>query len=907
MGRNKEKLGLMSKKMMLLRSRTGSGHGHNGSISRSTPSQGSMRDPDFVPSSPVLQDVGNLAPEKAQEPEFLRLPESDRRSNSGGSSSSDISGMTAFLAKYGKPEGTSDDEALYENGESPAQAKSQNNGPAESEVDAERRRQQQEEYNSAVLSKRAEQILANAKKRLNVMEGNLRGARDLVAPLTAANLKRATSLGSAASFTPVYSRRYAPNGYDYDGPSQTASRMLHTQYSSPSMARDYLGGHSRGFSETELPERPYTSLEHQRLVIPRSRTPGGRGHDIVPTYGALRGSRSYDSLGSGIGYSPIREHPLHRDSPDSNHLDPLPEDDEVKKTERPNHEHMNHERGNSGLGIYRPSSRTSDLREQMSNLKGKISTLKERAREDSLRRQSQSSLRNPSPFNNALATAPEFFYSSGSGYGSPVLDTNAGVGRTPTETGSPVSSRPDYSWHDDTPPMGGSRNAFAEQAATQNKPYSIQEARAVEIVQPKTPDSKFQVRPPKTSQPQLPPPTNTVHRRTASGTAIIGSAKNRYSHHQHKHSQDSQISSAYTEDQTDEENTEDEEDYLGVPSPEMTRSQYDSSPIASDVDTRSEQSYAESEDNMSVYEDAQNDASVVRHEDREDAFDYEHFFLHSALGTYGGHRDSDSDSETSTTSVETARGPALVGEEESESFNQDSGIYPPPTPETPEQLREIEREMDRRRYSDESVTTMNSYATADEGAPAVSPDGEPHRRLGSWERGAVSPVSEFGPQAQPGAQSRSRPASRPNSRPASRPGTAVKRIVRRGSSSDRADSGVGMGSNDSQKKNMPPAGSTTPKPNKPRSQGSIVGINTPPMSPSGVTKQDPATLAVNALLDPDGKPLGLRNKAVLFGVVESLRKVVHQLQEEDESHYDSRMLRRRLDEAKQALDGLAGH
>ena len=278
MGRNKEKLGLMSKKMMLLRSRTGSGHGHNGSTSRSTPSQGSMRDPDFVPSSPVLQDVGNLAPERAQEPEFLRLPESDRRSNSGGSSSSDISGMTAFLAKYGKPEGTSDDEALYENGESPAQAKSQSNGPAELEVDAERRRQQQEEYNSAVLSKRAEQILANAKKRLNVMEGNLRGARDLVAPLTAANLKRATSLGSAASFTPLYSRRYAPNGYDYDDPSQTASRMLHTQYSSPSMARDYLGGHSRGFSETELPERPYTSLEHQRLVIPRSRTPGQPGY-----------------------------------------------------------------------------------------------------------------------------------------------------------------------------------------------------------------------------------------------------------------------------------------------------------------------------------------------------------------------------------------------------------------------------------------------------------------------------------------------------------------------------------------------------------------------------------------------------------------------------------------------------
>ena len=66
---------------------------------------------------------------------------------------------------------------------------------------------------------------------------------------------------------------------------------------------------------------------------------------------------------------------------------------------------------------------------------------------------------------------------------------------------------------------------------------------------------------------------------------------------------------------------------------------------------------------------------------------------------------------------------------------------------------------------------------------------------------------------------------------------------------------------------------------------------------------DPATIAVNALLSPEGRALGLKDKAILFGVIESLRKLVHKLQEEDEGQYESRVLRRRLDEARRALDG----
>ncbi|CAK3956963.1 Hypothetical predicted protein [Lecanosticta acicola] len=907
----KEKLGLMSKKMMLLRSRTASsGHGHNHSnpFSRSTPSRDSNRSNDPVPSSPVLQelqDVGNLAPEQHDpEPKSLQPSDPDGRRNSGESSSSDISGMTAFLARYEKPDGASDDEALSDNGGSPVLARGESNGVVEADMDAERLRLQQEEYNSAVLSKRAEQILANAKKRLMVMEGNLRGARDLVAPLTAANLKRATSLGSATNFSPAYGLRYAPNGYHSDHPSQ--SKMLHTQSSSPTMRHDYQAGHSRGFSEIELPARPSTALD-RHFVMPRSvRTGGGRGHAIVPTYGALRGSRSFDSLGasSGVGYGLGRERPLHaRASPDSNHLDPLPEDEEGRRSNR-----ASREAANNGLGIYRPSSRTSDLREQLSNLKGKISTLKERAREDSLRRQSHSNLRNPSPFNNALAAAPDFFYTASSGYASPVLDTNCGIGYA-SNGASPVSARvSDDVWQDDTPPLPGSRKGSAAKA-TAGPQFGIQQARVVEIRAPRTADSKYQVRPRRNVTPQPSPPTTTAHGRTPSGTAIVGSAKDQSSYHQHMHSQDSKISSALSDHSPDDEPTEDENDGLGVRFPGLTSNQYGSSPISSDVETRSEQDYAPSEDEVSVYEDAQNEQNaVIAHEDREDAFDYEHFFLHSALGTYGHSRGGSDVSETSTLSAATARLPAAGSDEDDEVFNPSSGLYPPPTPETPERLREIERSMHRRNLSDESISTLNTYATADEVHSPMTPIEEPNRRLGGRERGMVVPFPEDIPQAHPGGQTWSRPASRAGSRLSSRPRTAAKRNIRRGSSSDRADSGVGISSNDGDLgRPAQPHGSMTPKPTRARPLGSIVGVNTPPMSPPGVTRRDPATLAVDALLDPEGKSLGLRNKAILFSVVESLRKVVHQLQEEDDTQYESRMLRRRLEEAKQALDGLAGH
>lgn len=84
----------------------------------------------------------------------------------------------------------------------------------------------------------------------------------------------------------------------------------------------------------------------------------------------------------------------------------------------------------------------------------------------------------------------------------------------------------------------------------------------------------------------------------------------------------------------------------------------------------------------------------ISHEDREDAFDYEHFFLHSAMGTISqrmARRGSDA-SYTSEDSVETARGPIA----ETDDTDQES----PPSI--------------KRRGSEASISTMDTFATAEE-------------------------------------------------------------------------------------------------------------------------------------------------------------------------------------------------
>ena len=859
----KEKRGLMSRKMLLMRSRTASS---NAQIPRSAPAEEEERDSPTFASSPTLMDVGGLLPEQAP---------SERRASAVTAeeySDDDLAGMRQFLTKYDSKDVVPSDDELDD--ASPASQRYGYSVSIEGGLEEKRRQLEEDEQNSAILSKRAEAILANAKKRLNVsgmnnsigsytscidvsqlMEGNLRGARDLVAPLTAANLKRATSV-SSSHVTPasIYGSRSRPiyDGYHYDATPQRAPRKLHAQASSPTMGRDFHTGHVRGFSETEIPERPYTSMERTNSPV---RHIGSTRFPVKaqesPLANSLRGSRSYDSLGSHVARGAVpRDQNGRRGSPDSN-LEPLAEDEGSLHPSNGRNSRQRNDRSECG-DLGRPSSRTDGLREQMTSLRGRISSLKERAREDSLRRQSMQNLREPSPLNNASVNAPEYFYTSSPTYGSPVLDTNAGKGWKSMENSPNTPQSMNRAW-EPSQMFTGSRNAFAEQAQRCHEP-PVRAGR-----NSRTSPDKLQragSRAESQQSPQAP-----VHNRTPSGTAIVQSSKHRYSHHQYNNSVE--MPGAFD-----------------VPSPDESENGTLSNGLGISGGTDGEDD-EESEAGASEYEDAASERapSVVAHEDREDAFDYEHFFLHSAMATYGvGDRSSSPVSSESVSSAETAKAPMPIEDDLDDDEYDPIEEFAPGTPETPEKLREIERNLHKRTFSDESISTLATFATATEGRDSPEQD-IPLAKPNEWPLASIS-----------------------HSAPSSRPSTAIPTRSthnRSDSSSERADSGVGLATTTKSKhhyQKSAPAGILSPSP----AQTSRSTMS-PPMSPRGL--QNPATVAVNALLEPQGRTLGLKDKALLFGVVEQLRVVCRRLQEGSGGEGDVRVMQRRLEEAKRVLDG----
>lgn len=98
----------------------------------------------------------------------------------------------------------------------------------------------------------------------------------------------------------------------------------------------------------------------------------------------------------------------------------------------------------------------------------------------------------------------------------------------------------------------------------------------------------------------------------------------------------------------------------------------------------------------------------ISHEDREDAFDYEHFFLHSAMGTMSRHlltRRASNESFTSEDSVETTKGPVADG---TNGNDLDRDQHPSRTRV--------------RRNSGASVSTIETFATAQERRSLKSPE-----------------------------------------------------------------------------------------------------------------------------------------------------------------------------------------
>ncbi|PFH56154.1 hypothetical protein XA68_16970 [Ophiocordyceps unilateralis] len=422
-------------------------------------------------------------------------------------------------------------------------------------------------YSTSSISRRAEQILANAKRRLTTMEGNLNKARTLG--------YSSASDGSTPS----------PSGRPPSDPDEDA-------FSTPTT-------HSRNASDSRLPA---------------SANPAPRAQRSASAVGALGGYRR--SLSASMSADALdgrcrRTNKLLSYHPLDTTLKPLEGDAKEnggKETSRASSVASPDLSSCTDNEMPRSSVSTMhvrDLQDQMQGLKNKISSLRDQARADSMRRRSLQGLRTPSPFTHAGwdRGSTEPLDQTGDDPRSPscvsprggtvlVLDAPA---IQPSENLAPLDSPSDAaSFHEvrETPDDGGCGGIEHVEFVD-----DIEDAEAVETIE-------------------------TVEWQSESQEGFDDA---------HREGPDA---------------AEDDE---------MDDVDYDE---ADDDDQGN--AYECSESGDSTYHDSTPHA--ISHEDREDAFDYERFFLHSAMGTISRQewsRRGSVSSADSETSIETTRGPVL--------------------------------------------------------------------------------------------------------------------------------------------------------------------------------------------------------------------------------------------------------
>ncbi|KAF2496288.1 hypothetical protein BU16DRAFT_617750 [Lophium mytilinum] len=706
-----------------------------------TPKQRSPRD-HVLASSPTIRDSmsGNM--------ESWDVYKNRRLSNASSSvHSEDLENM-----KWPGFEGTFDDSGVVLDGDDEEHhGEAHKSAPGDEELDNDPWSDEQDEndddpYSSAALSRRAEIILANAKKRLNVMEGNLRGARHSLMttppPSSFNTAKMASELSQHLSAARDRDRQLY-GGLGFMPPRQ---RLYHSSPLSTGNPK-----HSRVLSETSVPS-PISA----RVANNANGTDRRSSSALGPTSGPWSPVEGYYGVHASIretksqevmrdhrnGWGNEGDYPLRKHS-GSPTLEPLPEDDPPEMPK-----------------LHRSASTTSDLRVQMNELKGKISTLKQRAREDGLRRRSLQSLRTPSPF-----TAAEIWYSGADGYKSSPISADAGVG-------------------------------FKEERVHATRELYHEDTR--------TPSPK--TTPLETHQP-------------GDHKALKGESHSEYQ----------------------ESNYEDAEETPG---------EYEGLPIdEGDLDDIDFVSVDNDDVAESIYEDAAYDVPVAaRHEDRLDAFDYEHFFLHSAMGSYSaGSRRSSSSSAGSADSAETTRPVTAL-------------IEPADLQSTPRQLRPG---LHQRNDSASSVSTMATFATATEGNGSDDGSDYGNERLDEFSRQVL---------AQPVLN-------------------GIHRVVDK----DRPESAINFSA---------PRGSHYAKESSDLSSQTSGGLSPGADIVGGLR----ASKIFSILLESsssDGRRLSLNEheKQLIYGLAASLQQVCANLQSTAGDQYERKAWRRRLDEARKVLEG----
>jgi hypothetical protein len=296
----------------------------------------------------------------------------------------------------------------------------------------------------------------------------------------------------------------------------------------------------------------------------------------------------------------------------------------------------------------------------MKDLKGKISNLKEQARADSLKRRSLQSLRTPSPFTHAR------------------WDQGFPESRKSEDT-TPATSPFQPPWKQEE-----SQDKANGQISPKHDTKDAAELEQTKAADDEYVDAEYEDAP---SGPEMP------------GDAIV---------HGHVVSPrldaEPDLGDKLDVQDDDDDMIDDGETWEGdleqdgeeVKQVEQPYNLQNDGP-ANDMEDDDDDEFVdfESESGESSYHDAFQ--VPVSHEDREDAFDYEHFFLHSAMGSMSQHRRDSWSSVGSGDSIETTRGPV-----------------PAPAPAT-----DFDSDHERRPSVD-TMSSFNSFATATEGRSSRS-------------------------------------------------------------------------------------------------------------------------------------------------------------------------------------------
>lgn len=458
----------------------------------------------------------------------------------------------------------------------------------------------------------------------------------------------------------------------------------------------------------------------------------------------------------------------------------------------------------SDRGLTRSASAAQmrDIQDQVQGLKGKISSLKEQAKADSLKRRSLQSLRTPSPFTHAR-------------WDQGLMEPREIRTLQQPQTDGLVSPGEDEDQQQESMDAhaagaGGKRDSPVpeENIPAQN-----------EIHESATPpfDSGGELTPTKDKF--------AVEDRGREGSDEVSG-----------------------DDDVRTENGDFDDDYEEV---------YD--------DAQDEMADWESESGESTYHDSYQ--HQVSHEDREDAFDYEHFFLHSALGSISRReRRGSSGSDDSEDSIETTRGPASSRA--------------------------------RKRYSIETSNSDDTFATANEGRASR---GSGFRDSVVYNDGAydeLPPLQEVRSNESNEGQTETRDTRQRQNSVLWRPTSAAQaERLHRPSVSSLGSTGTNR---------------SFPLVNKAKMNG---GVLTPGGSPDPTLKSMSETLlrgTTNGLDSGSSSPgqsavamqgLAKEDQIAVQRLVASLGKCVLGLGEASKASSEARLLRRRLDAARRILEG----